>query len=557
MTHYQNVYAVVLSSLTLSTPVVAATVAYPVVDTHQTQCYNASATTPCPASDAAFYGQDAQSTGHTPRYALSANGATVSDNVTGLTWQYSPETNGDNALTKADKLTYANAVAHCAAQGAANHQGFNDWRLPTIKELYSLIDFRGVDPSGYSGSDTSTLIPFIDTDYFNFAYGDTSAGERIIDSQYASSTVYVVNPGETGSTKLFGVNFADGRIKGYDLTMPGGAAEKTFFVQCVRGNPAYGINAFIDNSDQTITDQATGLMWTKFDSGVAMNWQSALTWAQAQNSANYLGYHDWRLPNAKELHSILDYRRSPSATQSAAIDPVFNATTITNEGGQTDWPWYWASTTHTASNGMGAAAVYLAFGRATGWQKATPTATCYTLYDVHGAGAQRSDPKTSSGVVTIGLACNGGTAYGLGPQGDVQRAANFVRLVRDSAPMVDPATTLITHYYTSILGRDPDAAGLAYWQQQIAQSQAQGLDVKSVFREIAGDFFNSPEYLANNTSNTQFITNLYRTFLQRDPDPEGIAFWLNQLVQGVSRNTVISGFLYSIEFTTFMESLGF
>ena len=173
---------------------------------------------------------------------------------------------------------------------------------------------------------------------------------------------------------------------------------------------------------------------------------------------------------------------------------------------------------------MGAAAVYLAFGRATGWQKATPTATCYTLYDVHGAGAQRSDPKTSSGVVTIGLACNGGTAYGLGPQGDVQRAANFVRLVRDSAPMVDPAITLITHYYTSILGRDPDAAGLAYWQQQIAQSQAQGLDVKSVFREIAGDFFNSPEYLANNTSNTQFITNLYRTFLQRDPDPEGIAF---------------------------------
>ena len=47
---------------------------------------------------------------------------------------------------------------------------------------------------------------------------------------------------------LFGVNFADGRIKGYGLAMPGGAA-KTFFVHCVRGNTSYGINSFVDNGD--------------------------------------------------------------------------------------------------------------------------------------------------------------------------------------------------------------------------------------------------------------------------------------------------------------------
>ena len=57
---------------------------------------------------------------------------------------------------------------------------------------------------------------------------------------------------------LFGYNFADGRIKGYDLIMPGGA-DKVFSFIAVRGNTNYGINHFIDNGDQTITDTATHL----------------------------------------------------------------------------------------------------------------------------------------------------------------------------------------------------------------------------------------------------------------------------------------------------------
>ncbi|MFZ2488973.1 MAG: DUF1566 domain-containing protein [Anaerolineae bacterium] len=408
----------------------ATEVPYSVVDTGQSKCYNATSEATCPATGAAFYGQDAQHTGHAASYVLSDNGMTVYDNITGLTWERSPDTNGDGSLTKTDKLSYPNAVAHCAAHSAASYQGYNDWRLPTIKELYSLIDFRGTDPSGYSGTDTSGLTPFIDTTYFQFAYGQTSAGERIIDSQYASNTEYVVNSNSSG--KLFGVNFADGRIKGYDLVMPGGAT-KTFFVQCVRGNASYGVNDFVDNGDQTITDNATNLMWAKSDSGVGLNWQSALAWVQTQNAANYLGHNDWRLPDAKELQSIVDYTRSPDTTASAAINPIFDATSFVNEDGQTDWPWYWTSTTHATYNGMGASAVYLAFGRAGGWQKSPPSATCYTLDDVHGAGAQRSDPKTSSGLVTMGTACNGGVAYGLGPQGDSQRAANYLRLVRDAS----------------------------------------------------------------------------------------------------------------------------
>ncbi|MCX6068443.1 MAG: DUF1566 domain-containing protein, partial [Chloroflexi bacterium] len=290
---------------------------------------------------------------------------------------------------------------------AANFGGYSDWRLPSIKELYSLIGFRGTDPS--VGSGTVQLIPFIDTTYFQFVYGDAQSGERTIDSQYASGTVYV-GPSSRGGQKLFGVNFADGRIKGYDLSMPGGA-EKTFFVICVRGNPQYGQNAFQDNGDQTISDAATGLTWAKADSGSAMNWQQALSWVQAQNAANYLGHNDWRLPDIKELQSIVDYSRSPDASASAAIDPLFESTRLSNEADQEDYPFYWSGSTHAGSTGKGETADYMAFGRALGYMDSA-------WVDVHGAGAQRSDPKSGDAAQF---------PQGRGPQGDAIRIQNYVR----------------------------------------------------------------------------------------------------------------------------------
>jgi hypothetical protein len=46
--------------------------------------------------------------------------------------------------------------------------------------------------------------------------------------------------------------------------------------------------------------------------------------------------------------SILDYSRSPDTNSSAAINPILNVTSFTNEGGKIDYPWYWSSTTHAA-----------------------------------------------------------------------------------------------------------------------------------------------------------------------------------------------------------------
>ena len=398
-----------------------------------------------PKKGEAFYGQDAQFRNHVPSYTLSADGLTVQDNVTGLTWQRSPDTDGNGVLNRTDKLTLTQAQAMPAKLNAAKFGGFDDWRLPTIKELYSLFYGRGTDPSGPMNVDTATLTPFIDTQFFKFAYGNTNTGERVIDSQYASSTKYV-GKGARGFDKLFGVNFADGRIKGYDLFMPGGRMEKTFFVICVRGNPAYGKNDFHNNGDGTITDQATELMWSQADSGKGMNWQDALAWVQQKNAEKFLGHDDWRLPSVKELQSLVDYTRSPDTSHSAAIDPLFTCTAFTNEAKQVDWPFV---------------LLYVSFGRAAGWMSPRAMAGgppergggfgpgggpgpgpefggppgrgqqpdqggTYNFVDVHGAGAQRSDPKDGDPKMF---------PHGRGPQGDVIRIFNFIRPVRNATTL--------------------------------------------------------------------------------------------------------------------------
>jgi len=364
-------------------------VPYPIVDTAQELTYDDSSVIAAPTESQRFYGQDAQVDGNQPSYVADGDG-TVTDLVTGLMW-----TQGYYG-----KMSQSQAAAYAESFELA---GYSDWRLPTIKELYSLIDFSGedVDPMSSSASN-----PFIDTRYFDFAYGDTSAGERIIDSQWATTSIYTGDSEFAGGSRLmFGVNFADGRIKGYPV-------QGSFYVRLVRGNTAYGENDLIDNGDGTITDLATGLMWSQDDSGTGLNWEDALAYVQELNDANHLGYSDWTLPNAKELQSIVDYDRSPDATGSAAIDPIFNVTNITNEEGELDRGFYWTSTTHASARG-GQAAVYIAFGRGLGYMNGR-------YMDVHGAGCQRSDPKSGAAEPT-----------GRGPQGDVVRVDNFVRVVRN------------------------------------------------------------------------------------------------------------------------------
>ena len=130
---------------------VVVTGSYNIVDTGQNVCFDNLNQIGDPTIGDAFFGQDGQHDGDQPSYVVSADGLTVTDEVSGLTWQKSPDTNDDSAITAADKFTWAECQAYPAVLNAAEFGGFSNWRLPTIKELYSLILFSGLDPSGYIG----------------------------------------------------------------------------------------------------------------------------------------------------------------------------------------------------------------------------------------------------------------------------------------------------------------------------------------------------------------------------------------------------------------------
>lgn len=376
--------------LSLLFPLVIGAQAYPVVHTGIQKFYGSSGEIPRVSEGQEFFGQDATYPNRMPSYQANPDG-TVIDLVTGLMWE----------SDMGSKMTLDEAGKKAASSRLG---GYDDWRVPTIKELYSLILFTG----SVKGEKAVTM--FIDTRYFKQALGDVSKGEREIDAQTWSSTIYVGKTMNNDET-VFGVNFIDGRIKGYPRYNPRGGAANTMYFRLVRGNSSYGTNQFVDNGDGTISDFATGLMWQKTDSAKGLDWQGALSYAE---NLSLSAYDDWRLPNAKELQSIIDYSRAPSVTQSAAIDPVFSISSYIDPRGSVDYPYFWTATTHLDGPSPGAMAAYLCFGSALGRMNGR-------VLDVHGAGAQRSDPKS-------GLASSYPQYFG--PQGDVRFVYNYVRCVR-------------------------------------------------------------------------------------------------------------------------------
>ncbi len=110
---------------------------------------------------------------------------------------------------------------------------------------------------------------------------------------------------------------------------------------------------FVDNGDGTVTDDCTGLVWQKdgadvngdglIDASDVLSWQQAL---QHCENLEFAGRNDWRLPNVRELQSIVDYGRS-----TPSIDPVFGVASPPMSAASSSW--YWSSSSVLGSPGSG------------------------------------------------------------------------------------------------------------------------------------------------------------------------------------------------------------
>jgi hypothetical protein len=243
--------------------------------------------------------------------ALAETWSMVRDEVTGLIWEikkidgtiqdkskmyswYDPNdlTNGGYAGTNANGTDVNDYIRTLNSQ---IYGGFSDWRLPDINELATLLNMN---------QDDGIQVKF---------FPNTMQGG------YWTSTTYAGN-----SQKAWYISFVTGK-NAYD------DKSRSLYVRAVRGAASGAeFSRFVINTNGTISDTHTGLMWQKDD------FQNPLTWEEAITQFNDLvlaNHTDWRMPTREELRSIVDYSR---ITPSIFVNEFPN-TVLGN---------YWTSTAH-------------------------------------------------------------------------------------------------------------------------------------------------------------------------------------------------------------------
>jgi hypothetical protein len=328
----------------------------PVIDlpqTGQTTCYN-TAGTPIACDDT---GQDgdflAGVAWPVPRFEVDATGACITDNLTGLMWSL-------NAWNLTHQTSWAVSVLNPPT--AFFTCGFFDWRLPNINELQSLINFEepnnvqwlisqgffflNVLPIVYWSSTSAADAP--ESNAWNI---DMVDGSVIAESKLATYFIWPVRGTSNPSTDLPPGQIAEtGQITSvanYDdafyatsqvfdigVPWPDPRFEVTY---CDATGPCadQGSDCDTDSSNDIVTDILTGLVWS-----ADVNLGGLKTWGNALSYANGLitcGYVDWRLPNSKELFSLID--RSQSNPALPAVHPFANV-----QSGVGDL--YWSSTSY-------------------------------------------------------------------------------------------------------------------------------------------------------------------------------------------------------------------
>ncbi len=104
------------------------------------------------------------------------------------------------------------------------------------------------------------------------------------------------------------------------------------------------------------------------------------------------------------------------------------------------------------------------------------------------------------------------------------------------------ATAFATRLYTECLGRDPEEGGLKFWSLGLTNLELTG-------SAAAHEFFFCQEFNDHKFDNKELITRMYKTFMGREPDDNGMKFWLDSMDKGMTKQDVFDCFVKSPEFT--------
>ena len=104
------------------------------------------------------------------------------------------------------------------------------------------------------------------------------------------------------------------------------------------------------------------------------------------------------------------------------------------------------------------------------------------------------------------------------------------------------ATAFATRLQTECLGRDPEEGGLKFLSLGLTNLELTG-------KQAAHEFFFSKEFNDFNLDNKGLLTRMYKTFMGREPDDDGMNYWLKEMSNGMTKEQVFECFVNSAEFT--------